>query len=56
MANGVASIFGASPVQPLEKHIDIAYRCARELRVLFSAVVADDWEAAGKSRDRIDDL
>ena len=56
MANGVANIFGPSPVQPLEKHIDIAYRCARELRTLFTAVIADDWDAAGKSRDRIDEL
>ena len=56
MANGVANIFGTSPVQPLEKHIDIAYRCARELRALFTAVIADDWEAAGKSQDRIDEL
>lgn len=56
MANGVANIFGASPVQPLEKHIDIAYRCAKQLRALFTAVIADDWQAAGKSRDKIDDL
>ena len=56
MANGVANIFGASPVQPLEKHIDIACRCAKELRVLFSAVVAGDWDAAGIACDRIVEL
>ena len=56
MANGVANIFGASPVQPLEKHIDIACTCAKELRVLFSAVVAEDWGAAEAARDRINDL
>ena len=39
MANGVANIFGPSPVQPLEKHIDIAYRCARELRTLFLSLI-----------------
>ena len=53
MANVVANIFGASPVQPLEKHIDVAFRCAKELRVLFSAVIADDWEAASASVEEI---
>ena len=56
MANVVANIFGASPVQPLEKHIDVAFRCAKELRVLFSAVIADDWEAASAARDKIDEF
>ena len=56
MANVVANIFGASPVQPLEKHIDVAFRCAEELRVLFSAVIAGDWEAASAARDKIDEF
>ena len=56
MANVVANIFGASPVQPLEKHIDVAFRCAKELRVLFSAVIAGDWEAASAARDKIDEF
>ena len=52
----VANIFGASPVQPLEKHVDIAYRCARELYPFFEAVIAGDWEKATKCRDEISDL
>lgn len=56
MANMLANIFGASPVQPLEKHIDIAYRCAKQLHEFFAAVVADDWERAAAARDEIEVL
>ena len=56
MANVLANIFGSSPVMPLEKHIDIAYRCARELRPFFTAAIAGDWEAAGAARDSIEAL
>jgi hypothetical protein len=41
MANVLANIFGASPVMPLEKHIEIAHRCARKLRPFFSAAEED---------------
>ena len=54
MANMLANIFGSSPVKPLEKHIGIAYRCARQLKPLFTAVVKDDWEAALIARDKIE--
>jgi predicted phosphate transport protein (TIGR00153 family) len=53
MANMLANIFGSSPVYPLEKHIDIAYRCAKELRGFFAAVVKGDWDKAADGRARI---
>ncbi len=53
MANVLANIFGKSPVQPLEKHVDIAYRCTRELNRFFSAVIQEDWQKARKVRDKI---
>ena len=56
MANVLANIFGSSPVRPLEKHVDIAYRCTRELNAFFAAVVKENWKAAGKVRDRISAL
>ena len=56
MANVLANIFGKSPVQPLEKHIDIAYRCAKQLNAFFTAVLADDWVAAQSARDEIESL
>lgn len=54
MANMLANIFGASPVFPLEKHMGIAYNCAKELRAFFAAVVADDWDKAALSRAAIE--
>ena len=56
MANMLANIFGSSPVQPLEKHIDIAYKCSKQLRPLFAAAISGDWEAAVDIKQRIDDF
>ena len=52
----LANIFGSSPVKPLEKHIDVAYQCAKQLRAFFSAVVSGDWEAAVSVREKIETL
>ena len=56
MANVLANIFGSSPVQPLEKHINVAFRCAKQLRGLFAAAIAGDWEKASKIRHDIEAL
>jgi len=52
----LANIFGSSPVQPLEKHMEVAYRCARQLRPLFEAVIANDWDKALEARAQIEAL
>ena len=56
MANILANIFGESPVMPLEKHIGIAYNCAKQLRGFFAAVIDDDWDTATTLRDKIEAL
>jgi predicted phosphate transport protein (TIGR00153 family) len=56
LANFVANIFGSSPVMPLEKHVDVAYRCTKQLVPFFEAVVAGDWDEAGRCRDAIEAL
>jgi hypothetical protein len=56
MANMLANIFGSSPVQPLEKHIDIAYRCAKQLSAFFRAAVKEDWDKATSVRSEIERL
>ena len=56
MANVLANIFGSSPVQPLEKHVNVAYRCAKQLRGFFAAANTGDWETASKVRDEIEAL
>jgi len=52
----LANIFGDSPVQPLEKHIDLCHRAASQLGAFFDAVFAGDWPAAGDIRNRIESL
>lgn len=54
MANLLANVFGSSPVEPLEKHIDIAYRCAKQLNPFFAAAVAGDWAKATEVRAQIE--
>jgi hypothetical protein len=54
MANMLANIFGTSPVVPLEKHVGIAYRCAKELRGFFAAAVDGDWDKVAVVRAKIE--
>ncbi|MGI9247880.1 MAG: TIGR00153 family protein [Woeseiaceae bacterium] len=56
MANMLANIFGSSPVQPLERHIEIAFRCAKKLKPFFTAVIDSDWEKALEIRADIEAL
>ena len=56
MANMLANIFGSSPVFPLEKHMGIAFDCARQLCGFFAAVVAGNWDEAAAVRTQIVDL
>ncbi len=56
MANLLANIFGKSPVKPLEKHVDIAYRCTKQLNGFFKAAVAGNWDKAAEYRDTISAL
>lgn len=56
MSNLLANIFGSSPVQPLEKHIGLAYSCAKQLIGFFTAVFNGEWEKASEIRDEIERL
>ena len=56
MANMLANIFGTSPVRPIEKHMEIAHRCAKKLRPFFEAVVANNWDTAYEVRAEIEAL
>lgn len=56
MANMLANIFGSSPVRPLEKHIEISYNCAKQLRPFFAAAVSGDWDKVIIVRNEIESL
>ncbi|MEO1245144.1 MAG: TIGR00153 family protein [Pseudomonadota bacterium] len=52
----LANIFGTSPVQPLEAHIDLCHRSVSLLSEYFAAVFAEDWTGASRIRDDIESL
>lgn len=41
---------------PLEQHVDIAYRCTKQLTPFFEAAVAGEWDKAAEYRDAIESL
>ena len=41
---------------PLEKHVDIAYRCAKQLNGFFKATIAGEWDKAAEYRNAIEAL
>ena len=56
MANVLANIFGSSPVRPLKKHVNVAYKCAKQLHDFFVASISGDWKSAAQYRDAIERL
>jgi uncharacterized protein len=42
-ANPFASLFGRSPIGPMQKHFAKAHECAANLVPFFEAVMAEDW-------------
>jgi predicted phosphate transport protein (TIGR00153 family) len=52
----ISKIFGASPVAPIQEHMEICYKAAKELIVFFEAVNSADWEKVTVSRERIVEL
>jgi predicted phosphate transport protein (TIGR00153 family) len=53
MANYISKVFGASPVAPMQEHMNACYKSARELLTLFECAIADDWGCVATSREKI---
>ena len=49
----VASIFGSSPVRPLENHAGVVYSCAKKLIDLFAGVMQRDWQTVALVHEAI---
>lgn len=49
----IFQMFARSPFMPMQEHIAKAQACAAELVPFFNAVIAEDWEAASESQQRI---
>ncbi|RCL59295.1 MAG: DUF47 family protein, partial [Pseudomonas sp.] len=42
--NPFVSLFGRSPIGPMQQHMAKSHECAANLVPLFQAVMAEDWE------------
>jgi len=56
MANFLANVFGASPVKPLQQHMDKVCACVSELTPFFKATFAQNWDEVQKLRSSISQL
>jgi hypothetical protein len=52
----LTNIFGSSPVMPLERHVNIAYQCTKQLNKFFKAAIEGNWNKAAKYRNAIEEL
>ncbi|MFA7387284.1 MAG: TIGR00153 family protein [Thiohalobacteraceae bacterium] len=52
----ISSLFGASPIRPLQTHMAAVIVCVRELHPFMEAVLVDDWDAARTLQGRIAQL
>jgi predicted phosphate transport protein (TIGR00153 family) len=54
--NLIGSLFGRSPIGPMQRHMKIAVSCAREILPLAEAMCAADQETVSAVRQKIDEL
>jgi predicted phosphate transport protein (TIGR00153 family) len=53
VGNYISKIFGASPVAPLQEHMEKCYKAARALNDFFAAMTAEDWPKVEEMRAKI---
>lgn len=56
MTSYFSKIFGTSPVDPIQEHMETCFQAAKKLNPFFKAVVNDDWETATAVRAEIVEL
>lgn len=56
MTNYIAKIFGASPVTPMQDHMEVCFKAARALVPFFEKAVAREWDQVEELRNQIVDL
>jgi predicted phosphate transport protein (TIGR00153 family) len=49
----IFSMFGSSPIRPMQQHMAEVQACANELIPFFEAALAGDWDKAGEVQKRI---
>ncbi|MFC3607672.1 TIGR00153 family protein [Stutzerimonas tarimensis] len=54
--NSFVSLFGRSPIGPMQQHMAKAHECAANLVPLFEAVIAEDWQQVERIQREMADL
>lgn len=52
----ISSLFGRSPVRPLQDHMHAAHQCVTQLIPFFDAVLANDWDRVSQLQKEISQL
>lgn len=52
----ISSLFGSSPIRPLQQQMGAVIACVRELHPFMEAVLAGDWESARAQQAKISQL
>ena len=52
----ISSLFGRSPVKPLQNHMHAAHQCVTQLIPFFDAVLANDWDRVSELQKEISNL
>jgi len=52
----ISSLFGASPVKPLQEHMQTVQACAQQLIPFFDAVLTNDWDEVRRQQAEISHL
>jgi len=52
----ISSMFGTSPIRPLQKHMESVHTCISQLTPFFDAVLAGDWDEARKQQAEVSRL
>lgn len=56
MTNAIMTLFGRSPIRPLQEHIDKVLACTKTLLPFLDAMIAEDWAKASELQHMMADL
>jgi predicted phosphate transport protein (TIGR00153 family) len=56
MTNAIMTLFGRSPIRPLQEHIDKVLACTKTLLPFLDAMIAEDWVKASELQHIMADL
>jgi len=54
--SSITSMFGSSPIRPLQQHMEKVHSCTSELIPFFKAIIAMDFDLVAKTQRRISSL